>query len=149
MTVTAAGAATVVATPDLSRRTWYRLRYDGDAHHLAPTSATVQLAPQVYLTRPSAPRRSGDDVRFTSTGTLKPRHTAGAKTIRIKCYKKVSGAWKLKQTVYARNVNKSGGHAVPGDVRAAVGRQVEAGRLPPNDALHAATTSAARYVTVR
>ena len=34
VTVTGAGAATVVATPDLSRRTWYRLRYDGDAQHI-------------------------------------------------------------------------------------------------------------------
>ena len=101
------------------------------------------------LTRPSAPTAIGDDVRFTSTGTLKPRHTAGAKTIRIKCYKRVAGEWKLKKTVYARNVNKPGGTQYRATFALPSPGKWKLVAYHPSDALHAATTSAARYVTVR
>ena len=149
VTVAGSGAATVVATSDLSRRTWYRLAFAGDATYLAATSATVEVAPRVYLTRPTAPTAIGDDVRFTSTGTLKPRHTVGAKTIRIKCYKKVSGAWKLKQTVTARNANITGGTKYKATFALPSSGKWKLVAYHPDDMLHAATNSAARYVTVR
>jgi hypothetical protein len=148
VTVGAVGAATVVATPDLSRRTWYRLRFDGDATHAATTSATVEIAPRVSLQRPSAPKSIRHGVRLTSTGDLKPRHAAGAKTIRIECYKRVAGAWKLKNTVLARNANKSAYTQYRATFALPSAGKWKLVASHPNDALHAATTSSARYVTV-
>ncbi len=139
---------TVLATPDLTRRTWYRLRYEGNARYVASTSDTVEIAPRVCLSRPKAPKAVGDGVKFLSYGTLKPRHAAGAKTVRIKCYKRMSGTWKLKKTVYARNVSKTGYTQYRAKFALPSAGKWKLVAYHPNDAKHAATTSSARYVTV-
>ncbi len=140
---------TVIATPDLRRRTWYRLRYDGDAHHMAATSDTVQIAPKVQLARTTAPKSVRRGAKFLAYGTLKPRHAAGARTVRLRCYQRVSGSWKLKKTVYAKNVNKSGYTQYRVKFALPTTGKWKLVAYHPNDAEHAVTTSAARYVTVK
>jgi hypothetical protein len=149
LTVTAPGPATAVATPDLSRRTWYRIRYDGDATHAPSLSVAVEIAPRVLLGRPSAPRAVAHGVRFTSVGTLAPRHRAGAKTVRIQCYKRVAGVWKLKKTVAARNMDKSGITQYRATFALPSAGAWKLVAFHPDDALHAATKSVGRVVTVR
>ena len=149
LSVAAAGPAAAVATPDLSRRTWYRLRYEGDATHAPSLSTVVEIAPRVLLGRPSAPRAVAHRVRFTAIGTLAPRHAAGARSVRIQCYKRLAGVWTLKKTVAARNVDKSGITQYRATFTLTSAGTWKLIAFHPDDALHAATKSVGRVVTVR
>ena len=105
VTTTSTGAFYAYAKP--VRRTFYRAKFAGDAAFAAKTSASKRVLPRVYLTRPSGPKSVTHGVAFTSTGYLKPRHTAGTKPVRIQCYRKVSGVYRLKKTFYAKVSNYS------------------------------------------
>lgn len=142
-------AGTVVATNDLTRRTWYRLRYDGSGLYAAGMSKNVQIVPRVCLGRPSAPKAVRHGAKFLSSGTMKPRHAGGAWTVHIKCYKRVSGSWKLKKTVHARNVSKPTYTQYRATFALPSAGKWKLVAYHPSDAQHAATTSSARYVTVR
>ncbi len=103
---------------DLDRRV-LRLRQAGQAHLLPrqvrrrcgvrrqDLGIQAGAAARVYLSRPSGPKSITHGVAFTSTGYLKPRHTAGTKPVRIQCYRKVSGVYRLKKTYYAKVSNYS------------------------------------------
>ena len=41
--------------------------------------------------------------KFTAYGDLTPKASAGSHTVKIKCYLKQSGSWKLKKTVATAN----------------------------------------------
>ena len=105
VTTSSTGAFYAYAKP--VRRTFYRAKFAGDAAFAARTSASRRVLPRVYLSRPSGPQSITHGVAFTSTGYLKPRHTAGTKPVRIQCYRKVSGVYRLKKTFYAKVSNYS------------------------------------------
>jgi len=90
-----------------TRRTVYRVRFEGAVGYLPVTSESRTVTPRAYLTRPSAARVLRAGQAFTSVGYLKPRHAAGATTVKIDCYRLESGAWKLKKRVWAKNSNYS------------------------------------------
>jgi hypothetical protein len=142
------GSYSVLAAAHLRQKTMYRLRFAGDAGYASSQSAPVTATPHVLLGTPSAPLRVRHGVAFTSTGTLQPRHPAGQRSVRILCYRLRSGTWVLKLTVNAANLNYStyskyrARFALP-----SAGRwRVRA--YHPADALHAATKSTYRYLTV-
>lgn len=142
------GSYTVPAAAHLSQTTIYRLRFAGDSAYAASASLPLTASPHVRLGTPSAPLRVRHGVAFTSIGTLNPRHTAGRHTVKILCYKLVGGKWVLKNTVRTVNVD----YSTISKYRARFALP-SAGRwrlraYHPVDALHAATKSAYRYVTV-
>jgi hypothetical protein len=86
-----------------TRKTMYRLVFEGDATHADATSDTVTVAPKVKLGKPVAPSSVKKGSRFTAYGDLTPKASAGSHTVKIKCYLKQSGTWKLKKTVTTTN----------------------------------------------
>lgn len=88
------------------RATFYRLTFAGTSDYAAATSDFVKITPRVSLSAPVAPKIVRKRALFTAYGSLKPRHPAGAKNVKIKCYRKSStGKWVLKRTVTAKNTN--------------------------------------------
>lgn len=114
------------------------------AHYWSP----VPL-PKPQLGAPQAPALVRAGARFTVSGTLAPRHPAGASSVEILCSRKVGSAWTLLRTVAATNADA--GDATLYAARFSLGKR---GRwrlsaYAPADADHAAVTSAPTFVTVR
>ena len=87
------------------RKTMYRLVFTGDATHLGATSNVVTVTPKVKLGKPVAPARVKQGRKFTVYGDLVPKAKVGSHTVRIKCYQKKAGVWRLKKTVTTTNRN--------------------------------------------
>ncbi|HQH22213.1 MAG TPA: fibronectin type III domain-containing protein [Thermoleophilia bacterium] len=131
------------------RKTMYRLVFTGDATHLGATSNVVTVTPKVKLGKPVAPARVKQGRKFTVYGGLVPKAKVGSHTVRIKCYQKKAGVWRLKKTVTTTNRNHG-----------KQSRYVRSFTLPlrgtwklvayaPKSAKHAATTSGARILKVQ
>jgi hypothetical protein len=88
-----------------TQKTLYRLVFEGDATHDAATSLPVTVKPRVKLGTPVAPKKVKKGKKFTAYGSLVPRHASGSKTVKIKCYQKRSGKWRLRKTLTAANRN--------------------------------------------
>ena len=86
-----------------TRKTMYRLVFEGDASHAAATSLTVTVTPKVKLGKPHAPSSVKKGKQFTRLRRPHAQGTAGSHTVKIKCYQKKSGVWKLKKTVKTTN----------------------------------------------
>lgn len=71
----------------------------------ASSAAPIAIDPKVSVTTPSAPSTAYRNRYFTSTGYLKPRHTAGTYPVLIKAYLKANGKWVLKKTIKAKASN--------------------------------------------
>ena len=130
-------------------KTFYRMHFAGDGVNPAATSGTVTVTPRVLLTRPSAPSVAKKGVRFTSSGSLKPHHTAGAHAVKIRCAKRVGTKWVLKKTVAATNVDLSDFTKFRARIALPSPGRWRLQAVAAADALHAATTSGFRYVTVK
>ena len=104
--------------------------------------------PKPELSAPRAPARVRAGVRFTVSGTLAPRHPAGASSVEVRCYRRVGSAWSLVRTVAATNADA--GDATRYSAQLSLGR-AGSWRLrasAPADPEHAAVTSAPSLVTV-
>ena len=88
-----------------TRKTVYRLVFEGDATHASTTSPPVTVSPMVKLGKPHAPSSVKKGKRFTAYGDLTPKASAGSHTVKVKCYQKKSGTWRLKKTVTTTNKN--------------------------------------------
>ena len=104
--------------------------------------------PKPVLSAPRAQKRVAAGDRFTVSGTLAPRHLAGAHSVELRLSRWNGSSWVLRRTVLTTNRDA-------GDVTrwaatfalAKTGRwKIVAAALA--DADHAATTSAAAFVTV-
>ena len=60
-----------------TRKTMYRLVFEGDAKHADATSDTVTVAPKVKLGKPVAPSSVRKGSRFTAYGDLTPKASRG------------------------------------------------------------------------
>ncbi|OPZ43251.1 MAG: hypothetical protein BWY94_01921 [Actinobacteria bacterium ADurb.BinA094] len=131
------------------RTTLYRLVFTGDATHLGATSNVVTVTPKVKLGKPVAPARVKQGRKFAAYGGLVPKAKVGSHTVRIKCYQKKAGVWRLKKTVTTTNRNHG-----------KQSRYVRSFALPskgtwklvayaPKSAKYAATTSGARILKVQ
>lgn len=94
---------TYSVTVQPTRKTSYRLVFEGDALHARATSAPVTVAPMVKLGKPVAPASVKKGGKFAPYGSLAPKASAGSHTVKLKCYLKQAGAWKLKKTVTTTN----------------------------------------------
>jgi hypothetical protein len=86
-----------------AQKTQYRLAFAGDSVHAAAESDPVTVTPRVALGKPSAPSNVRKGAAFGAYGSLTPKHAAGAKSVRIKCYLKQGGKWRHVKTVKAAN----------------------------------------------
>lgn len=129
-----------------SVKTLYRVRFTGDESYGASLSGDVYARPKVSLGTPVAPKTVKPSKSFTVYGSLKPKHSAGTKPVRIYKYKKVGRKWIGKGYVKATAFDAKG------NTRYRVKMKLTKGtwRLrayAPADGQHAATWSA-KYDTV-
>ncbi len=140
-----------------SVRTRYQVLSVGTtAGYVAGRSAIQTVHPRVYLGTPrvSATRKYRNRT-FSVWGYLRPKHTSGAKTIKIRCYhkeKQKNGSYKYvwRKTVYAKNYSYT---AYTTRYKTALSLRYR-GRwrlnaYMPDDGYHRGTTSSRRYITVR
>lgn len=139
-----------VTTPSLTVKTEFRLLWDGDAAHSLGVSLPVTVTPRVALGRPVAPSAVRAGRWFTVYGSLKPVHPAGAKTVKLRCYRKTStGKWRLVATVPTVNVDYAGYSRYKVKLRIAKKGAWRLQAYAPADADHAAKSSAYEYFKVR
>jgi hypothetical protein len=105
--VTSLGTFSFAVRPAL--KTYYQVRFAQSAGRMSATSATIWLAPKVYLSTPSAPYRVRHGSMWTSYGYLKPRHLAGSIPVRIyrERYSPTTRTWVSYGYVYAKAYNYS------------------------------------------
>jgi murein DD-endopeptidase MepM/ murein hydrolase activator NlpD len=136
------------------RRTQLRLRFllpeeqaPGETY-VAPPPLEVSVAPQVALSVPRGPAQvlAGADAAFG--GTLVPRHAAGDTPVRLEFQRLKDGAWATVKKVKATVADATAGSAytVVVDLGAAGDWRLRA--VHPEDAAHAATTTAWRTFAV-
>ena len=147
MTTDGSGRFSAVANP--VRKTYYRARFGGDAAFGAKTSGAKAVLPRVSLTKPSGPISIARNKAFTSSGYLKPRHTAGTKPVRIVCYRKESGVYKLKRTYYATVANYSSYSKYRASVKLPYRGSWRIQAYYPTSATNYKTYSAYRYLTAK
>ena len=108
--------------------------------------------PKPVLSALRAQKRVAAGRRFTVSGTLSPRHPAGAHSVELRLYRRNGSRWVLRRTVLTTNRDSGGAGA---DLTRwartlALGKtgrwKLVASALP--DAEHAARTSRPAYVTV-
>lgn len=117
------------------------------AHWWSPTAR-----PKPVLSAPRAQKRAKAGDRFTVSGTLSPRHAAGAHSVELRLYRANGARWVLRRTVLTTNRDTGG----PGADLTRWARTLALGKagrwklvayaLP--DADHAGVTSKAAHVTV-
>ncbi len=127
----------------------YHLVFASDGVHQAKTSGTVTVTPKVQLGAPVAPASVKRGKAFTAYGSLTPKHSSGSKTVKIKCYLKQSGSWKLKKTVTATNRNYQTATRYSAKFSLSFRGQWKLVADYAATAKYAATTSGAEYVKVR
>lgn len=93
-----------------TRATWFRFSFAGDVpptlYAPSVSDPPVKVTPRVSLTRPVAPSVVKARRAFATYGYLRPHHAAGAKYVKIRCYRRsASGSWVLKKVVSARDFN--------------------------------------------
>lgn len=140
---------TYTATASPSQRTWYRLAFPGDTFD-APVAATSAIVtPRVYLPAPTVPTVAYRARTFTVAGSLRPRHTAGARSVRLLCSRYESGRWVLRATVYAVNADYSTYTRYTGRVTLPYRGTWRIVAYHPADGAHAATYASERRLSVR
>lgn len=92
-----------------ARGTFYRLRFAGDATHVASNSGSLKVTPKVAITKPSAPKSVKVGAKVRVSGVLKPQHKAGTSPVRIERQRLVKGKWVKYKSVSAKVSNVSGG----------------------------------------
>jgi len=84
--------------PPQATRFYVRAHFEGDPDAFVQTSAQRTVLPKVSLSKPTGNSTVSNTKSYTYYGYLKPRHTAGTQRVWIKCYRKVSGTYRLKKT---------------------------------------------------
>lgn len=113
------------------------------AHYWSPTPL-----PKPKLSVPRVRKRVAGGARFPVSGSLSPRHAAGAHSVEVRCYRYNGAKWVLRRTVLT--TNRDFGDVTKYGTRFSL---VKAGRWKLvaralADADHAAVSSAPAYVRV-
>jgi len=147
-TTLSSGSYSVAVSP--KKQTSYRVVFAGEGgEYLTAMSPTRKVTPKAYLTKPSAPSSIRKGRYFTSAGALRPRHTTGAKTVRIKAYRKIGGTYRYYKSYYAVNKYYSSWTTTYSKrIRLPYRGRWKLVATVEGDSLHATTSSSARYLTV-
>lgn len=146
-TVTAEDGSFVIPVAPKTK-TWYRITAGGTSDVGVAITDSFWVKPQVYLSKPYAPSSVRRGAYFTSTGYIKPRHTAGGKVVKLYCERLEGGNWVRKATFYPVNRNYSSYTKYSGRV---VLKQSGSWRIRAyhSSEQHATTFSSYRYLKVR
>jgi hypothetical protein len=133
-------------------RTSYKVVSAGtvDGYAMA-RSASKAVAPRVYLGTPRVSTSTKYRNRvFYTWGTLKPRHAVGSRAIKIRCYlRRSDGKYVLRKTVSAVNANYGDYTRYRAKITLPYRGRWKLYAYTSADALHAATLSYPRSITVR
>jgi len=116
---------------------------------IAKTAKFVVTKPRVSLGAPKAPTTIRKSKSYTIHGSLKPKHTQGAKPVRIYLYKKVGLAWIYKGYFKAKAYDYKGWTRYRGKMKLTSRGEWRVRAYAPADSLHAATWSKYDYFTVK
>jgi beta propeller repeat protein len=138
----------------LTGRTYYKAVFAGDTFNAAPGPDSGQIVgpimPKVLL---GGLKVSTTTVKagkkYTWSGDLKPRHAAGLESVTLRFYHKEGSAWVLRSTVDAKNYNYSTYSRFKLSTALAQKGSWRVQAYSPADTLHAATTGAWKYFTVK
>jgi hypothetical protein len=97
------GQYTQVVQP--RKLTYYRYVFLGTAAYAPEVSNTVIVKVRPFVGRPIVPKTVKAGKYFTVRGSLKPRFPAGAKTVKVKAYRKKGGTWVVAKRLRATNVD--------------------------------------------
>lgn len=132
-----------------ARRTAYRVTFHGDPERLAVSYPDFSISPYARLTRPVAPTRIAARSAFTATGYLTPRHVARGRSVSVACFKFSSAkGWVPVKTVWATNANYSNYTRYTVRMSLPSAGKWKLVAHTPIDAVHIATSSSPRYITV-
>ena len=101
----ASGIATLSVTP--TRRTYYRVRFDGIATQQRCQSGAVSVTPKLGLGTPVAPAEMTSGRAYSIQGSLRPRQTPGWTEVRIRVYHYENGAYVYKDTFTTKAYDNS------------------------------------------
>jgi hypothetical protein len=141
-----------VMTPALTRALKFRATWAGAGEYAGSTSAYVLVKPKVALGRPNAPDSVARYVKFTVSGTLKPRHSPGwNKAVKLYCYKKdaTTGKYVLKKTAWCKTVDYLSYSKYKVTIYLGSRGVWKLRAFAPEDKQHAATWSTSQYMRVK
>jgi len=108
------------------------------------------VKPKAAVGKPVAPKTMRRSKYYTVYGSLKPKHTAGTKPVRVYKYKKVNGKWVSKGYVKATASNFSTYSRYKVRMRLTSKGKWRLRAYAPADSAHAASWSGGYdYVTVK
>jgi hypothetical protein len=92
-----------------SKRTYYQVRHLGSSRFVAPLDpAGLTITPSAALGDPRVPSTVTRNTSFVAYGYLRPRHTAGAKSVQVRCYQlQPDGTYLFKTAAAATNYDYS------------------------------------------
>ena len=97
------GQYTQVVQP--RKLTYYRYVFLGTAAYAPEVSNTVIVKVRPFIGRPIVPKAVRAGRFFQVRGSLKPRFSAGAKTVRVRAYRRRGGTWVVAKRLRATNVD--------------------------------------------
>ncbi len=147
-------------TPKNYVKSLYRVRYTGaqfagpgTLDRLSATSPIITVNPRASVGTPKGyPSTGRKNKSYSVYGSLKPRQAvtaATAKVVAIKCYRKQSGKYKLRKTVYAKVYNYSTYSRYRASVKLPYTGKWRIRAYFKGSPINAAKHSSYKYVTVR
>jgi hypothetical protein len=127
---------------------YFRVEYNGSAIDLSAQSPAVFVKPKVSLQTPVAAASMSHTKSYKVYGDLKPQHAAGASAGTLQCYRLEAGHWRLRKS-FPMTASTSGAFShYNATVKLTLTGKWRM-RAYHADALHAATYSGWRSVTVK
>jgi hypothetical protein len=155
--LTQTGLVSSTATGGILLRTrplnkmYYKVRVTAGGDHLAsPFSAVISVTPRVALSTPSTPSIVTHNAYFTLGGTLKPRHAASSRSVKLLYERLIKGHWVVqKASTWTRVANSASYSKYSARVRLWAAGKWRVRVYMSADSAHAATYSVYRYITAR
>lgn len=125
-------------------KTYYRAEFAGNAGddgRFRSASTNAVVTPRVWLKAPAVPKTMSANKTYVLTGYLKPKHPAGASTVRIQAEFNEGGRWVPKKTFYAKNSDAYGYTKYMANVALPTQGQWRLRAYAPADSKHAATAA--------
>ena len=145
-TTDASGRYGFTATPTVIAA--YQAVFTGAGTEAGSVSAPVATLPQVYLSKPTAPRSAHVGAAITCACYLKPHHAAGKYAVLFEFERRVSGRWVIEGAVKAKAATYHSYSKCSARVRLLVRGWWRVRAVHPQDSLNAATLGAWRAIKV-
>jgi hypothetical protein len=146
VTTDASGRYGFTATPTVIAA--YQAVFTGADTEAGSVSAPVATLPQVYLSKPSAPRSAHAGAAITCSCYLKPHHATGKYAVLFEFERRVSRRWVIEGAVKAKAATYHGYSKCSARVRLLVRGWWRVRAVHPKDSLNAATLGPWRAIRV-